>query len=358
MESEVKKVLKTLNPRRVWLPVAIGLAVPLYLFYQEGQTKSAPWALAADGKPLYLLLAVVAFALRDVGYIQRFRVLTHKQLSWSSSFYISVLWEFSSAVTPSTIGGGFVAIFLLMREGISFGRALAYIIVISIFDNVLFLVAASLGFWGAYDGIFAQMHTASETLGTSISWAFWCVQTFVACYTAAMAFAIFVRPTFFKWTLCALTSVGFLKRWNPAAHKQGDEMILASKAMQGKRASYWLGVLATTFIAWSMRYCILNCIAAAYKPLNWDQHVMLFGRQVVMWTLMLASPTPGSSGTAEFFYQKLYGGAMQEYTLITNILWRVLTYYLYLLLGIVCLPRWIRRTFDRKIPSPLNRHPR
>ena len=63
---------------------------------------------------------------------------------------------------------------------------------------------------------------------------------------------------------------------------------------------------------------------------------------------MLVSHTPGGSGTAEFFYKQFYEVLLGDYTLITNVLWRLLTYYLYLILGVVYLPRWLKRVITSR----------
>ncbi|MEL6412767.1 MAG: lysylphosphatidylglycerol synthase transmembrane domain-containing protein, partial [Bacteroidota bacterium] len=273
------------------------------------------------------------------------RVMTHRDLSWLSCFYVIILWEFSASVTPSVVGGGVVAIFLLLKEGVSLGKSLAYVIVASIFDNLFFMAAASLSFLGAYDAAFTEMATLEVKLDTGLKWVFWSSYTFTALYTLIMLLAIFVRPQFFRWALLKLTSIRLLKRWQPVARQHGDEMILASQALQGERWRYWLDVGLATLVAWSARYLVLNLIVASYLSLDFITNLSILGKQVIMWTVMLVSPTPGSSGTAEFFYKQLYGNTLGDYTLITGVLWRLLTNYFYLTLGAIFLPRWIKRIF-------------
>ena len=60
---------------------------------------------------------------------------------------------------------------------------------------------------------------------------------------------------------------------------------------------------------------------------------------------MLVSPTPGGSGIAEYFYKQMHASVLGDYTLITDVLWRMFTYYFYLVLGAIYLPRWIKRVF-------------
>ena len=73
----------------------------------------------------------------------------------------------------------------------------------------------------------------------------------------------------------------------------------------------------------------------AYVNLDLQAHGDTLGRQFIMWTVMLVSPTPGSSGTAELVFQQLYGATLGEYTLFVDFLWRLLTYYTYLMAGII-----------------------
>jgi glycosyltransferase 2 family protein len=348
MELDEKKVFKTLNINRIWLPVVLGVSVAFYLFASDDNFSLANLSLIRKADWRYILLVLLAVMVRDLGYMYRIRALTHNGLSWLSSFYVIVLWEFSSAVTPSVVGGSLVAIFLLLKEGINLGKSLAYVIITSIFDNLFFIGATSLGFVGAYDSIFVDIAALDSGLGSSLRVLFWSSHALVTAYTLIMLLAIFVRPKFFKWALLKITSIGVLKRWQQAARKHGDEIILASQALQGETFFYWLKIGGITLVTWSARYLVINLIIASYIPLDFIGHLVILGKQVIVWTVMLVSPTPGSSGTAEFFYQQLHKSVLGDYTLITGVLWRVLTYYFYLIIGVFYLPRWLKRVFPAR----------
>ena len=346
IDPDAKKVFRTLNIRKVWLPVAIGISIVLYLFVSDDHFSITHFRLVSQANWRYLLYAFLTIIVRDLGYMYRIRVLTHNDLSWLSSFYIIVLWEFSSAVTPSVVGGGIVAIFLFLKEGIGIGRSLAYVITTSIFDNLFFISATSLGFFGIYEPVFTSISALKGYVGGSLRLLFWFSHALVLTYTLVMIWALFARPRLFKWILLKITGIGFLRKWRQAACRHGDELILASKALQGEPTSYWLKVGCITLVTWMARYLVVNMIMAAYVDLSFVNHLMILGKQIMMWTVMLFSPTPGSSGMAEFFYKRLYEMQLGEYTLITNVLWRVLTYYLYLVLGVIYLPRWLKRVYS------------
>ncbi|MHA7877784.1 MAG: lysylphosphatidylglycerol synthase transmembrane domain-containing protein [Bacteroidota bacterium] len=348
MKPNEEKVFRTLNIRRVWLPVIIGIGIVVYLLASDDHFELTHLYLIQQARWRYILLAFLVVTIRDLGYMYRIRSLTDKDLSWQRSFYIIVLWEFSSAVTPFVVGGGIVAIFLLLKEGIGLGRALAYVIITSIFDNLFFIGAATLGFWGVYEPIFASIAGLRVNMAGSLKLLFWFSYAIVLTYTLIMLGALFSRPQFFKWALLKITSIGFLRRWRKAARIQGDELILASKVLQGKRFTYWLQVGCVTLVTWGARYLVVNMIMAAYVNLNFTDHLMILGKQIIMWTVMLFTPTPGGSGMAEFFYKQLYEAMLGDYVLVTNVLWRLLTYYIYLVLGAIYLPRWVKRVFARR----------
>lgn len=350
MKPNEEKVFKTLNIRRIWLPAVIGVGIIFYLFAGEDNVGLTHFYLIRQANWHYLLLAFLLIVVRDLGYIYRIRVLTNKDLSWQSSFYIIVLWEFSAAVTPSVIGGGIMAIFLLLKEGVGLGKSLAYVIVTSIFDNLFFISATALGFWGIYEPVFTSIADLGINISSGLKPLFWLSHTLVLAYTLIMLGALFGRPNLFRWVLLKITSIGFLKRWQQAARRQGDELILASKALQGRPSSYWLQVGGVTLITWIARYLVVNMIMAAYVDLSLGDHLMILGKQIMTWTVMLFTPTPGGSGMAEFLYKQLHESVLGDYTLITNLLWRMLTYYLYLILGVIYLPRWLKKVFTQSTP--------
>jgi uncharacterized protein (TIRG00374 family) len=60
---------------------------------------------------------------------------------------------------------------------------------------------------------------------------------------------------------------------------------------------------------------------------------------------MLVSPTPGGSGIAEFAFGELLGGLSNSASLIIAlaIIWRLISYFPYLIIGAVILPKWWSR---------------
>ncbi|MGY6520855.1 MAG: lysylphosphatidylglycerol synthase transmembrane domain-containing protein [Mongoliitalea sp.] len=345
MKLDNKKIFETLNPNKVWVPVLIGIAIVFGLFYADPNVNAKTLKGVFDAAPLGIFLAILVILGRDAGYIYRIRKITDQQLTWTRALYVIMLWEFASAVTPSIVGGTAVAIFILNKEGIKLGKAIAYVMVTAILDNLFFVLGAPIILYLAQGNIFPSSRLMEMRLGKSLEVLFWSSYALYAIYSIVMAAALFYRPRVFKWILVKLFSIKWLRKWKYDAHEYGNQIIEASKELKGKTIKYWAPIVGATIFIWSSRYLMLNALISAYDSLTFYEHVIVFARQVIMWIVMMISPTPGSSGTAEFFFTQFFTEFLGGYTFVTSILWRLLSYYPYLLLGAIFLPRWIKQVF-------------
>ncbi|SEJ11553.1 hypothetical protein SAMN05192553_102457 [Cyclobacterium xiamenense] len=348
MKLDNREIFKTLNPNKVWVPVLIGIGIVFFMFYMDPTVNAQTLRGVFDASIWSLLLALVFIVMRDAGYVFRIREITDKHLTWGRAIYVIILWEFASAVTPSIVGGTAVAVFILHKEGIPLGKALAFTMLTAIMDNLFFVLGAPIILYLAQGYIFPESRILEMRLGNSLEYLFWVSYTLYTLYSLLMALALFYRPRVFKWILLKLFSIRWLKKWKYQANGYGDQIIEASKEFKGKNLTYWLVIVGTTIFIWSSRYFMLNALISAYESLSLFEHVVVFARQIIMWIVMMISPTPGSSGTAEFFFAQFFNEFLTGYTFVTSILWRMFSYYPYLLLGAVFLPRWIRQVFFRK----------
>lgn len=348
MKLDNKKIFQTLNPNRVWVPVLIGLGIVFALFYSDPNLTTENLKVVVDASPFFIFLSIFVIFCRDLGYVYRIREITDRQLTWSRAIYVIILWEFASAVTPSVVGGTAVAMFILNKEGIKMGKAIAYVMVTAILDNLFFVIGAPIILYFAKGNIFPESKILESQLGNSLQAIFWISYTLYASYSFVMAAALFYKPRIFKWLLIKLFSIRFLRKWKHSAHEYGDQIIEASRQLSGKNYRYWLPIISVTIFIWSSRYLMLNALMGAFVPLDVFDNIIVFARQVIMWIVMMISPTPGSSGTAEYFYGVFFEQFLGKYTFVTSIVWRLLSYYPYLILGAIFLPRWIRQVFFNK----------
>ncbi|MFO7823081.1 MAG: lysylphosphatidylglycerol synthase transmembrane domain-containing protein [Cyclobacterium sp.] len=354
MKIDNREIFKTLNPNKVWVPVLIGIAIVLVMFYMDPTINAQTLRGVFDASAWSIMLAVVFIFMRDAGYVFRIRELTDRHLTWGRAIFVIVLWEFASAVTPSIVGGTAVAVFILNKEGIPLGKALAVTMLTAILDNLFFVLGAPIILFFAQGYIFPDSRVLEMRLGNSLEYLFWVSYSLYTLYSLLMALALFFRPRVFKWLLLKLFSIKWLKKWKYQANIYGDQIIQASKEFRGKKLKFWIIVVFTTIFIWSSRYFMLNALISAYASISLFEHVVIFARQIIMWIVMMISPTPGSSGTAEFFFAQFFNEFLTGYTFVTSILWRMFSYYPYLLLGAIFLPRWIRQVFFKKKDKPAN----
>lgn len=348
MKLDNKRIFETLNPNKVWIPVLIGLGIVFFMFYLDPNVNTKTLKGVFDASVWGILLAIFVILCRDIGYVYRIREITDRQLSWVRAIYVIILWEFASAVTPSIVGGTAVAVFILNKEGIKLGKAIAYVMVTAILDNLFFVIGAPIILFFAKGNIFPASRVMEMKLGKSLEVLFWTSYALYAFYSLVMALALFYKPRVFKWVLLKIYSIKWLKKWKHSANEYGNQIIEASKELIGKNYKYWVTIVVATIFIWSSRYLMLNALIGAYDSLTLNEHIIVFARQVIMWIVMMISPTPGSSGTAEFFFAQFFAQFLNGYTFVTSILWRLLSYYPYLLLGAIFLPRWIRQVFFKK----------
>ena len=63
---------------------------------------------------------------------------------------------------------------------------------------------------------------------------------------------------------------------------------------------FWIKAFVATFLGWTARFWVVNFLILAFVAV--DDHLLIYGRQLVMWVIMLISPTPGGAGIAEFAF--------------------------------------------------------
>jgi len=80
------------------------------------------------------------------------------------------------------------------------------------------------------------------------------------------------------------------------------------------------------------------------------EHLLAAGRQAVLWIIMTLSPTPGSAGVAELGFTWLFKDLVPAgLALSLAVIWRLLAYYPYLILGIPIMTHWIKRVYGRDV---------
>ncbi|MFO7978405.1 MAG: lysylphosphatidylglycerol synthase transmembrane domain-containing protein [Bacteroidales bacterium] len=349
MDIQQKKILKFFHFRRILIPVILGLGVATFLLVRGFDREAFQAVNWTSSSYFYIFLSVLLMAVRDVAYMYRLRILTDGQISWRHSFDVIMLWEFASAVTPSIIGGSAIALYIVNREGVSMGRTTAIVMVTAFLDELFYILMVPtiiilVGTQSLFStgGDYVLMNTRFGTQGI-----FFLGYLFILVLTTVIIYGVFFNPRGFKWILLHLFRIPFLRKWRTRAAETGNEIIITSSEMKGKPFSFWFKAFAGTFFSWTARFWVVNTLILAFVAV--DNHLLIYGRQLVMWVILLISPTPGGSGVAEFVFSGFLGEFIpQGLTPALGLLWRTVSYYPYLFIGAIILPQWLKRVYAPK----------
>lgn len=292
---------------------------------------------------IWILMALLFTIGRDVFYMIRIRLLTHKELNWKSSFYVIMLWEFASALSPGVVGGAAVAMFILNREKIALGRSTAIVFITTMMDNLFYVLMIPFVFLFIDS---TQLFPTQTAGSTSVQWLFWIGFTTILVACLFLFASIFLFPKLATWFFSKLFSLPFLKKWKNGAIQTGKDIEISSAEMKKESFNFWFKVFLSTCGSWISRYLVINALLQAFLKLGFIDHVLILGKQLVLWLFMLVSPTPGGSGVAEYAFGELLISFSQSGILLVGlaILWRLISYFPYLFIGAFLLPRWLRKT--------------
>lgn len=290
----------------------------------------------------WIFVALLCTVGRDFFYMWRIRLLTNEQLTWKKSFSVIMLWEFASALSPGVVGGAAVAMFILNREKIALGRSTAIVLITTMMDNLFYVMMIPLTFFYiSSSNLFPISYSGSQ----AIQVVFWSGYSVIAATAILLFIAVFIWPISTKKLLGGLFSLPFLNRWKVNAIQTGEDIIITSNEMKKETFISWINVYLVTCGSWISRYLVINAILQAFLDLSLFDHILILGKQFVLWLFMLVSPTPGASGVAEYAFGELLVSFSSSTILLAGmaVIWRLISYFPYLFIGAWILPKFLRR---------------
>lgn len=329
---------------KVALPTLIGVGVIGYMFIKEFDLAEFQ-KIKITGTTIFWFVVALLFMMgRDAGFTIRYRYLTQKKLSWLQALKITLLAEFGSAVTPSTVGGSSMAVLFMAKEKIPVGESTAMVFVTMLLDEMFFVCTFPILL------LFIPFHELFDTgshLTNSVFYLFVAAYLIKVLLCLLLVVGLFIKPILIKKLLITFFRLPFFRKWHNAAVQAGDDLIVSAKEMKGKKYSFWLPLIFATILSWSSRYLVINALFMAFFPVH--DNLLIFARQFVMWVVMVISPTPGGTGVTEWMFseylKEFIPFAMIGITPVIILLWRFLTYYNYLFIGAFLVPRWIKKSF-------------
>lgn len=350
-----KEVIRRIRPRNIVLPVIIGLLLVAYLIKKEFAGESFTELSFSTNSYIFLGLAICCMIFRDLGYMIRIRILTENDLTWKQAFRVIMLWEFTSAISPSTIGGTAVAVVFIHKEGLKVGRSSSVVLLTSFLDELYFvLMFPLLLLLISGEKLFMQHSILMDKVWYMNELFLFAIigYSIKLLWVILVGYGLFFNPKGLKRIIVKIFSLPLLRRWHESAVNAGDDIIKSSIHFKEKNAFFWIKASLATFLSWTSRYLVANAILLAFFAVG--EHFLIFARQLVMFIMMIISPTPGGSGIAEFLFSRYLSDFVTvspeniaATALAIALMWRAITYYPYLIFGAIIAPGWVNRKFFR-----------
>ncbi|MCB0562852.1 MAG: flippase-like domain-containing protein [Phaeodactylibacter sp.] len=351
-DEEQQEALKSIRVSRIVLPVLLGIVAVGYLLRRQFDPHEFAKIDWTAHTLFWILACVLILVTRHLAYATRLHILSEGEFSWRKCIELIFIWEFSSAVSPTAVGGSAVAFFVLAQEKLSTAKTATIVLYTIVLDSFFFI--GSLPVLFLFFGT-KMIRPEVKTIDDIGAWGFYFLFAYslMAVYSSIFYYGLFINPEQMKRVLVGFTRIGFLKRYRRKSVQLGNEMILASTHLKQQNWRFHLGAFLSTATAWSCRFLLLNCLIIAFitaLPVAFWTQFELYARLETMFVIIAFSPTPGGAG----FVEILFGGFLSDYvinptyaTLISTI-WRLLSYYTYLLAGAIVIPNWIRKVLNER----------
>lgn len=350
--EEQNDVLESISLKRIILPVLLGLGVVIYLLVRQFDPQVL-FQIEWTNHILFWVLGAIGFLiLRHLAYALRLWILTNHFFSFTKCIQLIFIWEFSSAVSPTSVGGSAVALFMLSQEKLKAAKTATIVLYTVVLDTFFFILGipilvSILGFIV----IAPNAHSFGDIKGWGV--VFLTTYAIMFSYGVLFFYGLFRSPKRIKSLLLWICNWAWTRKWYNYAEKLGDDIILASREIWRQEWHYHLGAILTTITAWSSRFLLLNCLILAFMTnmeFNLWEQFNIYARIKSMYVITSMSPTPGTAGVAEAAFGKHLEDivTVSSIAILIAVIWKLLTYYSYLIIGAIVIPAWMRGLLKKR----------
>ena len=350
----MSEATQRINLWKLLIPVSIGVAVSVYLI----ATNFKPDALHTvnvSRKLVYgLVLGMIAVIGRDFAFMYKLRLSTGNKMTWLKTFQTITMWEFGACITPKISEAPFT-LFILKNSGLTYGKSVAVLMLNAFFDNVAFVLVFSLLYLVLGQNMFLFSYDCPDLSGHQImqgirgfadkAWIGYVI-IFSACIFLGVA--LFIVPHATRKFFHRLSTIRIFSRFQKSIADLGDEVEITAHEFRNKPISFWVKMSISTFVNWISRYLLAVSLLYAFSVTDFS-FLTVLSRQYILWIFTSIPTTPGASGVAELSFIALNCEFMPAgLSTAIALIWRMYSYYFYLILGMIVLPRWAKQIAAKK----------
>jgi uncharacterized protein (TIRG00374 family) len=333
-----------------YLFTSIGLSIAtmafvIYLTYTPGVLEH----LKLKRLPGLVIALVVSF-LRLWFAVARIRYLSEKTLSWMASFRVMLSWDFTSSITPSTIGGAPMATYALTKEGFNLGQSTAIILYSLLLDQLWFAIAVPIL---VVSGMFFEVIPANTGVVGHASMILLYIG--LLSYAGLMAYGVLKNPRAIKKVVNFVFKLPILRRWKENISEEADNLVEYSHELRKKPPSFLLKAFFLTTMSWLARVALPTIVVLSLIPAD---VLLSLLRSLAMNLAFLIMPTPGGSGGVEGLFAIFQGPLIERKAFIglAVFAWRIISYYISIGLGMMATTWYINHSvnnFDTESAEPV-----
>ena len=279
----------------------------------------------------YLLIILCLILFNWVGHAIRIVLWTRylkKQFKFKDALRIAVYTELGCSVTPTIIGGGPIKLALLIKNGLSTGKAGFLTLFNGVEDFIMYSTVLAVAFVHSRETVFKIF----SSIGTAFqnNW--------------RMVVIIILGIIILRWVLLksgllknkSLIPLKYQDSWNKLMNelKGGwKEMLESFNTVRKDGFRYFIVSFTILLMQWISKFSVLLVLLWAlnidFKPFQ------VYIQQWIVYLTMIFIPTPGATGGAEATFFLLFEKQIPKDLLPLIIsTWRFFMYYLMLFLAV------------------------
>lgn len=329
MKSDSREISRYFSGKYLALSILLSLSsmgILIYFTYSPGLFDRLYWNRTPG-----LFIALFVVWLRIWFLTAKIRYLSESQLSWIASLRVVLCWEFTSSVTPSTIGGGPMATYIMTRENLSLGQSSAIVIYGIMLDQLLLVFVIPVLFVaGIY---FSVVPEDAGLVGYS---AMIIIYLILLVYALFLTYGVFRNPKVLRRTVNIVFRLPFLRKYRHKIARESIHLEAYSHELRKKPDSFLYITFALSTLAWLAKVWLPTIVLLSFVPAD---VALSFMRSMAMALAGMFMPTPGGSGGLEGLYALFQGPLMEreEFLGIAVFMWRLISFYLVVGSGLMTL---------------------
>lgn len=348
LSDDQKNVLKSLRASRIILPIIIGLGAVVFMVLRKfdiGQLEKIQWTQATLW---WILAAIVLLVIRHLAFSWRMLLLSQGHFSFRKCIELIFIFEFSLCITPTTLGGSAVSLFVMTQERLSAARTATIVLYKVVLDTLFFI--------GTFPLLF--LINGPKIIRPYMEGFQWDAMIFYLAYVGMITYGmflfygLFINPSLIRKALMGLVRIPFLRRFEAKITKLSHEVVLASNDMKHIGWRTHVAAFAMTWIAWAAKFLLISCLiyGIARPEMTLSGEILLYSRLQSMFIVMAFSPSPGGAGIAEGLFHPFLKDFIPslEVAIVVALIWRLMSYYAYLITGVFVVINWVRKVFLKK----------